>query len=100
PGRGYPQAAGGLRESGAAAGRGPSGRGSAGDVAGAVPHDVAPGAGGRCDAGTAGPGDTGPGCWHGKVITGERGKPSAAAGPAGGRGPGPAGWGAAARGGG
>ena len=83
PGRGYPQAAGGLRGSGAAAGRGRPGRGSAGDVAAAVPHDVAPGAGGRCDTRTAGPGDTGADRWHGKVITGERGKPPAAAGPAG-----------------
>ena len=68
-----PQAAGGVRGSGAAAGRGRRGRGSAGNVAGAVSHDVAPGAGGRCDTGTAGPGDAGPDCSHGKVITGERG---------------------------
>src|SRR5204862_294797 len=66
PGGGYPQAAGGVRGSGAAAGRGRCGRGSAGDVAGAVSHDVAPGAGGRCDTGTAGPGDTGADCWHGE----------------------------------
>ena len=64
PGRGYPQAAGGVRGLGAIAGRGGRGRGSAGNVAGAVSPDVAPGAGGRCDTGTAGPGDTGAGCSH------------------------------------